>query len=86
MTKKNYEATAARFADKIHQAQVLELYHSDVDERGAARAWRTAEWRLIELAEDLATDFKQDNPRFDHDRFAEACGYMGSTHKCTGVA
>lgn len=31
-------------------------------------------WDLSDLAQDLAVVFASDNPRFDQDRFLEACG------------
>lgn len=40
-----------------------------------ARHAGSSETATEEIAESLAWMFAQDNPRFDHDRFMNACGF-----------
>lgn len=61
MTKKDYELMAKVFNNYI--------------EDGRHDAQRGIEYSvLVDLAEDLATAFETYNPRFDRDRFLQACG------------
>ena len=83
MTKKNYELIANAIKDKVHQAQVLEDYHFEVEEYNAASRHQYAERRIVELAHNLAMALKEDNASFNYDRFMEACGIHGEvTHEC----
>lgn len=62
MTRKDYELIAACFADQMREANIHDMYAEH------AQAYLNA------LARDLAHEFANDNPRFDRNKFMEACG------------
>lgn len=60
MTKKDYEAIAARFRVALDRQAILQT--------------RPARVELSRLAAALAHDFERGNDRFDKPRFLRACG------------
>ena len=61
MTKKDYKLIASAFQTNINEA-VDDGHHA------------SGRQRVYVLAQTLANTLKADNPRFDYERFLEACG------------
>lgn len=63
MSRKHFELVARIFANRIRYSRSVPLTEDEV--------------RLLKgLALDFASEFIQDNPRFDRDRFMQACGFV----------
>jgi hypothetical protein len=70
MTRKDYVRLAAALAWARPNEGKASQY------KPAEQRARMAAWRIT--VECIATELKKDNERFDHVRFANACGYVFS--------
>lgn len=67
LSKKHYEQFAHRFSMAVAVVKKTGLPGQDFYDLQLLT--------LKELANDMATDFAYDNPRFDRQRFLTACGF-----------
>jgi hypothetical protein len=65
MTRKDYELIAGVFAHRINGLEARD---------NGATATAASLFTAKELADAMALQLKQDNPRFDRERFLKACG------------
>jgi len=68
MTKKDYELIASVIKGRMDNA--IESYHFGYSDKDIQHATNT----LADLADFMAYELSQDNPRFDRQRFLQACG------------
>lgn len=70
LSKKHYE----QFADRLQQQ--LNDNHSALQAQTISLdVYQGVNDALLRLATKMCHDFKYDNPRFDRDRFLNACGF-----------
>lgn len=74
MTKKDYELIAGVINNLYSKYEVLEQYHRKVDEPTSAFSYKRAQEAVHQVALDLGLKLKNDNDKFDRDKFYRACG------------
>lgn len=76
MTRKDYIAIAECIAQRVENYTVLRNYHEKVNEPLQGVHYDNRIDGIERLAYDLSHMLKQDNARFDQDRFLKACGVL----------
>lgn len=73
MTRKDYEKLSQMIRNRLSVIRKMDTTDSDW--------YRGAFDGLLMLARDYADDFERDHPRFDRQRFLDACGLLDADNQ-----